>query len=131
MKSTRPYLIRAFYEWIADNKCTPYIVVDAEAKDVTVPLDYIEAGQIILNISMESVRDLSLGNKAISFEATFAGSSYSILAPIQAIKAIYAKENGRGMVFSDEEPPYDDDDSGKNKGTKGSGGKGSHLSVVK
>ena len=142
MNSTRPYLIRAFYEWIADSDCTPHIVVNAESSDVIVPDEYVEGGQIVLNIAMPAVQDLSLGNDAVSFRARFSGVAHDIYVPISNVMAIYARENGRGMVFSDDdenEPPPEEapastvgkGNSKKGKTGKGSGGKASHLTVVK
>lgn len=142
MNSTKPYLIRAFYEWIVDNNCTPYLVVNANFPEVSVPLQYIDNGQIVLNVSVAAVQSLTLGNSSISFSARFSGISHDIYVPIGSILAIYAKENGRGMVFAEEEappptettPPSDastkgdgSDSSGKGKSK---GGKG-HLTVVK
>src|ERR1700687_2226628 len=99
MNSTKPYLIRAFYEWIVDNSCTPYVVVNANFPEVSVSLQYIDNGQIVLNVSVSAVQSLTLGNSAINFSARFSGISHNISIPIGAILAIYAKENGRGMVF--------------------------------
>jgi stringent starvation protein B len=139
MNSTRPYLIRAFYEWIVDSDCTPHIVVNAEAKDVMVPRDFVEGGQIVLNISMPAVQDLALNNDAVSFKARFSGVPHEVYVPINAVMAIYARENGRGMVFSedDEPPPSEETQDGtksekdeKSKGGKGGKGK-AHLTVVK
>lgn len=142
MNSTRPYLIRAFYDWISDNSCTPYLVVNATLEDVSVPLQHVEKGQIILNISMNAVQTLNLGNDAISFTARFSGISHNIFIPTNAVMAIYAKENGRGMIFTDDEdgttPPTptkgkskDNKDSKSGSKTDGKGkGKG-HLTVVK
>jgi stringent starvation protein B len=139
MNSTRPYLIRAFYEWIVDSDCTPHIVVNAEAKDVMVPRDFVEGGQIVLNISMPAVQDLALNNDAVSFKARFSGVPHEVYVPINAVMAIYARENGRGMVFSedDEPPPSEETQDGtkSEKDEKGKGGKGgkgkAHLTVVK
>jgi Stringent starvation protein B len=130
--STRPYLIRAFYEWIVDNDCTPHIVVDAEEANVEVPREFVENGQIVLNIAMAAVQNLSLKNEAVSFQARFGGVAHNVFVPAHAVIAIYARENGRGMVFSEEE---DDDDTtapppAKDRGAKESKGKG-HLTVVK
>ena len=110
MTTTRPYLIRAFYEWIADNDCTPYIAVDTTHPGVEVPTEYVESGRIILNISMTAVRGLKLDNAYISFNAQFGGRGRDIYVPVQAVIAIYAKENGKGMVFTEEE--YEDDGGG-------------------
>ena len=103
MTSTRPYLLRAFYDWILDNRMTPYIVVDATLPGVDVPGQYVEDGRIILNINPSAVRDLSLANDHLSFNARFSGIPTTVYAPIRAVTAVYAKENGRGMVFKDDE----------------------------
>lgn len=118
MNSSKPYLIRALYEWIVDNDTTPYILVDATQPDVTVPTEYVQDGKIILNVSPGSVRDLSLGNDYISFSARFSGVAMDVIFPIHAVLAIYARENGQGMMFESEEnepPPTtpDGDDSTK------------------
>lgn len=110
MTSTRPYLIRAFHQWIVDNDLTPYVVINAEFPNVFVPNQYIEEGRIILNISSYATDQLEITNQFIEFDASFSGAVEHISAPIQAVIAIYAKENGRGMVFGDE----DDGDDGDN-----------------
>jgi stringent starvation protein B len=111
MTSTRPYLIRALYEWIEDNGLTPHILVDAEAPGVTVPKQHIREGQIVLNINPSAVRDLRLGNDWIEFSARFGGVARAIQIPVTAVLAIYARENGQGMAFGEEkdgdEPPPD------------------------
>ncbi len=103
MTPSRPYLLRAFYQWIIDNNLTAYVVVDAEMPGVDVPKQYIENGKIILNISPKAVQQLDLSNDAVSFSARFSGVPYQIYAPMRAVSAIYAKENGRGMVFKEED----------------------------
>ena len=112
MTSTRPYLIRALYEWIEDNSMTPHILVDADQPGVTVPKQHVREGQIILNINPAAVRDLRLGNDWIEFNARFGGVARNVQIPISAVLAIYARENGQGMVFNqttdipeEEEPP--------------------------
>lgn len=131
MISTRPYLIRAFYEWIVDNDCTPHVVVDAEADNVEVPREFVENGQIVLNIAMVAVQNLTLKNDAVSFQARFGGVAHNVYVPVQAVVAIYARENGRGMVFSEE----DDDDTTAPPPEKSSSSKEAkshgHLTVVK
>lgn len=113
MTSSRPYLLRAIYEWIVDNGFTPYLLVDAMADDVLVPQQYVNNGKIILNISPDAVQNLSLGGDEVSFNARFDGKPMSVQAPIAATLAIYAKENGRGMVFTDDdETPTDPDSDG-------------------
>ena len=109
MISSRPYLIRAIYEWIVDSDLTPYMLVNAKAQDVTVPLQYIQDGKIILNVSPTAVRDLDMSNEWVMFSARFSGSSMEVSLPPNAVLAIYAKENGRGMVFSDDEEPEEED----------------------
>lgn len=104
MTSTRPYLLRAFYEWIVDNNCTPYLLVNAEMENVEVPRQFVNDGKIVLNIAPMAVRDLELGNEWVSFSARFSGTPHHIMVPISATLAIYAKENGQGMIFQPEQP---------------------------
>jgi len=106
---SRPYLVRAIYEWILDNGLTPYILVDATMAGVEVPQAYVNEGQIILNIAPQAVQGLELGNEQVGFNARFGGTPTDVWVPIPAIVAIYAQENGRGMVFTEEEgqPPPD------------------------
>jgi len=103
MTSTRPYLVRALYEWIVENGLTPHVLVDAMAEQVEVPQQFVEDGKIILNMTPNAVRDLDIGNEFLSFSARFAGKPQHILAPISAVLAIYAKENGEGMAFPEEQ----------------------------
>ena len=109
MTSTRPYLIRALYEWIEDNGLTPHILVDATAPGVIVPKQHVREGQIVLNINQAAVRDLRLGNDWIEFSARFGGVARAVQIPVPAVQAIYARENGQGMAFGDDkgsdEPP--------------------------
>ncbi|MCB1722089.1 MAG: ClpXP protease specificity-enhancing factor [Chromatiaceae bacterium] len=110
MTSNRPYLIRALYEWLVDNQLTPYLLVDANRDSVHVPSRYVEEGRIVLNVSPSAVRDLNLGNELISFEARFGGAAFAISLPPDAVLGVYARENGKGMLFPDEsvdtpEPP--------------------------
>jgi len=107
MTSTRPYLLRGLYEWMIDNGLTPHLLVDAKADQVEVPQQYIEKDKIILNIAPDAIRDLEIGNEFFSFSARFAGRPEQILAPIKAVMAIYAKENGEGMVFPEEEADHE------------------------
>jgi stringent starvation protein B len=103
MTSNRPYLIRALYEWLVDNDLTPYLLVDANRDSVHVPTRYVEEGRIVLNVSPSAVRDLSLGNELIAFEARFGGSAHSISLPPDAVLGVYARENGKGMLFPEED----------------------------
>lgn len=150
MTSNRPYLLRAFYQWIVDNECTPYIVVEADLPHVEVPPQTVRDGQVVLNISPTAVQSLLLEDKQVTFSARFGGVPFEVYIPLYAISAIYARENGAGTMFPPEEIPEHDepqsaeevestpmavietsselkDDEGKTKPKK----KGSHLSVVK
>ncbi len=107
MTSTRPYLIRAFYDWIMDNNGTPHIVVNASFVGVEVPQEYVQNGQIVLNVALSAVSAFKMSEIAIEFQARFSGRVRVVYIPCEAVLAIYAKENGRGMVFAEEggEPP--------------------------
>ncbi len=108
MTSNRPYLIRALYDWLVDNDLTPYLLVDAEREAVQVPSRYVEEGRIVLNVSPTAVRDLTLGNELIAFEARFGGTAFSISLPPDAVLGVYARENGKGMLFPEEGPDEPD-----------------------
>jgi len=96
--STRPYLIRALYDWCTDNGLTPYIAVLVD-DTVQVPREYVKNGEIVLNISFDATSSLKLGNDFIEFKARFAGSAREIIVPVSRVLAIYARENGQGMAF--------------------------------
>lgn len=100
--SSRPYLARALYQWLLDNELTPYIVVDAEQPGVEVPRQFVQNGQIVLNLSPGAVRDLFMENDALGFSARFGGQPMRVMVPTSALVAIYARENGVGMVFGHE-----------------------------
>lgn len=102
MSSNKPYLLRALFDWIIDNNCTPYIIVDTTLPFVDVPKEYIEEDQIILNILPSATEHLVIANDWVSFSARFAGVKYDITIPIGAIIAIYAAENAQGMAFTPE-----------------------------
>ena len=123
MISSRPYLLRAFYDWIVDNHLTPYLVVNAEWPGVKIPQDYVENGRIVLNIDPEAVRGLKIANKRVTFNAQFGGVPFDIDVPMRAAAAIYAKENGKGMVFKDDEEDEDDDDGAPTPSSSTAGGK--------
>jgi stringent starvation protein B len=114
MSSSRPYLIRAFYEWIVDNNCTPHILINADIDGVDVPREHIKDGQIVLNISPTAVQNLLINNEAIEFDGRFSGAARSVYAPVDAIMGIYSRENGQGMVFEAEglRPDPTDPDGG-------------------
>jgi stringent starvation protein B len=109
MTSLKPYLIRSIYEWIIDNNLTPHLLVDAEHNDSYLPKEFIEDGKIVLNIRPEAIQGLSLGNDEIEFNARFSGTPMHIKTPITAVMAIYAKENGKGMIFDQEEMEGDNE----------------------
>ena len=96
--STRPYLIRALYDWCTDNGLTPYVAVHVD-DSVQVPREYVKNGEIVLNISFDATSSLKLGNEFIEFKARFAGSARAIMVPVNRVIAIYARENGQGMAF--------------------------------
>jgi stringent starvation protein B len=102
MLSSRPYLARGLYEWLLDNEHTPYVVVDAEQAGVMVPRQFVQNGQIVLNVGPTAVRDLHIENDAITFSARFGGQPMQVVVPMPALIAIYARENGVGMVFGHE-----------------------------
>lgn len=133
MTSSRPYLTRALYEWIVDNGCTPYVVVNANRNDVQVPQSYVKDGQIVLNIAPSAVVGLKIDNAALEFNARFGGVPTQIYVPMGALLGIYARENGQGMIFEPDDPapvpPPTVDQSGKAADNKKPGRPG--LKVVK
>lgn len=155
MTSHRPYLLRALYEWIADNGMTPHLLVDAARQGVQVPVHAVKDGKIVLNIAERAVSRLEMGNDAIRFSARFGGVSYPVTVPVQAVLAIYARETGQGMALPEDihtaaeegdveveladeghsplsavpsEPAHDGDDDGPHTPTPRRGG---HLRIVK
>jgi len=103
MTPSRPYLLRAIYEWLLDNDLTPHLMVDAKHELAVVPQQFVEDGKIVLNINPSAVQSLVLENDAVSFSARFAGQPFNVYLPMQSILAIYARENGKGTMFKDEE----------------------------
>lgn len=99
MTSHRPYLVRALYEWILDNNCTPYILVNAHEQGVEVPQNHVKDGQIVLNISPVAVQGLIVANEGLEFSGRFGGIPTRVYVPTTAIMGIYARENGQGMIF--------------------------------
>ncbi len=106
LPSTRPYLIRALYDWCSENGFTPYVAVKVDAS-VQVPREYVQGGEIVLNVSMDATSALKLGNDFIEFKARFGGKPCDIMVPVERVMAIYARENGQGMAF-----PVSDDETG-------------------
>ena len=149
MTSNRPYLIRAVYEWIADNDMTPHLLVDAQYVGLRVPPQAVKDGRVVLNIGARAVNQLELGNEEIRFLARFGGVSQSVRVPLPAVLAIYALESGQGMALPEDaaasesatvRPPAlasvassdssSDDPEGDGSGSKRSN-RGPHLRVVK
>ncbi|CAM4117376.1 MULTISPECIES: ClpXP protease specificity-enhancing factor [Pseudoalteromonas] len=138
MTPNRPYLLRAFFDWIVDNECTPHLVVNAEYPAVQVPTQFVQDGQIVLNISPTAVTQFAMDNHQLSFNARFGGQPMQVYVPIAAVLAIYARENGEGTVFTQEdfpeeevqapEPVESETESVKSDTSKK---KGSHLRVIK
>ena len=144
LPSNKPYLLRAVYEWIVDNNATPHVALFAENPDVLVPEQFVEDGKIILNISPTAAEGLLIDNDSLSFSARFGGKPFNVYAPIGAVLALYASENGEGLSFDlepfDDTPPEDPSptkiesvDGGKksNKADKNKKSKRPTLKVVK
>ena len=123
MNSSRPYLVRALYEWIVDNDCTPHLLVKSDYPKVQVPQGFASDGQIVLNVSPSAVRNLHMDNEAVSFDGRFGGVPHTLYVPSAAILGIYARENGQGMMFDLEEAfevgdEVEPDDDGPPPGTE-------------
>ena len=138
MTSHRPYLLRALYEWIADNGMTPHLLVDAAQPGVQVPSHAVKDGKVVLNIAARAVATLELGNEEVRFTARFGGISYPVVVPVSAVLAIYARETGQGMALPDDhlatggpedEPPAPPEDGGDAPAPPRRGAP--HLRVVK
>lgn len=132
MPSSKPYLLRAINEWIVDSNLTPHLLASGEADALEVPPQAIQEGKVVLNISPSAVRDLVLDNEGVSFVARFGGVSQGVWVPMAAIEGIYARENGRGMVFAEDSDEPTDAPGGPD-GTKQQNKqpKGPSLRVIK
>ena len=143
MTSHRPYLLRALYEWIADNDMTPHLLVDATRPGVRVPAHTVKDGKVVLNIAARAVAHLDMDNDAVAFTARFGGVSHAVIVPVDAVLAIYARETGQGMALPDDSapapgaappeedaggPPHDDDTPPPGDPPKRTG---PHLRIVK
>ncbi|NNM50780.1 MAG: ClpXP protease specificity-enhancing factor [Pseudomonadales bacterium] len=104
MTSSKPYMIRAIYEWLVDNGMTPHVVVWAAAPGVDVPQQHVHDGRIVFNVAPAAVHGLQLNNEAVTFSARFGGKPTSVYFPVEAVLAVYARENGQGMFFEEETP---------------------------
>ena len=134
MSSTHPYLIRAIFEWAMDKDFTPHLLVDAELEGVVVPRQFVKDGAIVLNISPSAVRDLDIGEFDVTFNARFGGVPMHVVAPIRAVRAVYARENGEGIVLPHQQDGGDPDDNGPDTGGAGDDNnrpQGPKLTVVK
>lgn len=132
----RPYLLRAMHDWITDNGQTAHVVVDAGVDGVQVPLQFVRDGKIVLNISPAAVSGLQIGNEQLTFQARFSGKGYDVSVPLRAVLGIYARETGRGMIFSDEESGSTPDEPPPAAGpdgapAPGAGARKARLTVVK
>ena len=125
MTPNKPYLLRALYDWIIDNGLTPHLVVDAQAEGVNVPQQAVQEGRLVLNIAPQATRKLELGNESLSFQARFGGVSREVFLPIDAVTAIYARENGQGMMFAR------DSEAGEGGPDTDVRPLGSHLKLIK
>jgi stringent starvation protein B len=131
MTSSKPYLIRALYEWINDNCLTPYIVVSTQLPEVNVPREFIANDKIVFNISQEAVNELFISNSELEFNASFSGIARHVNMPIEAVQAIYAQENGQGMFFGDEPGGDTPPDNTKYAHSRKVMSKKSHLKIIK
>jgi stringent starvation protein B len=136
--STRPYLVRGIHEWCLDNGLTPQIMVDVTLPEVNVPMDFVKDDRIVLNLHPNAVRALEIGNDYLLFSARFSGRSEEIIIPVEAVLAVYARENGQGIVFQADgsgitppSPPGNRSKKNAEDETAGKSRQGSHLKVVK
>jgi stringent starvation protein B len=121
----RPYLLRAMHEWMTDNALTPHIVVDATVADLNLSAEHIRDNKVVLNVSYAATRGLVIGNDAVTFEARFNGVPTALHVSVDAVLGIYARENGQGMVFSEEsQPPPDEPSPGSGPGSDSGPGPG-------
>jgi len=126
MTSSKPYLVRALYEWILDNDTTPYILVDTGSDQVLIPQGIASDGKVVLNLTPAAIENLEMTNEYISFSARFNGVAEDLYCPISALMAIYARENGEGMMF----PPEESDDNTESSSVDDKP-KGPTLTVIK
>lgn len=131
----RPYLLRAMFAWITDNGQTPHVVVDAAVEGVDVPRQFVRDGKIVLNISPAAVNSLEIGNETLEFHARFSGTPFAVRVPLRAVLGIYARETGRGMIFSDDDGGSAPDEPPPGSGDGASPGqpaaRKAHLKIVK
>jgi stringent starvation protein B len=126
MTSSKPYLVRALYEWILDNDTTPYILVDTSSDQVLIPQGIASDGKVVLNLAPAAIQNLEMTNEHISFSARFNGVAEDLYCPISALMAIYARENGEGMMF-----PAEESDDNTESSSEDDKPKGPTLTVIK
>jgi len=126
MTSSKPYLVRALYEWILDNDTTPYILVDTSSDEVLIPPGIASDGKVVLNLAPAAIQDLEMTNEHVSFSARFNGVAEQLYCPISSLMAIYARENGEGMMF-----PADESDDTTQTPTEDDKPSGPTLTVIK
>ena len=135
MNSSKPYILRALHEWISENNCTPLVLVSSKHEDVQIPSGIDEDGKVVLNVSYGATQNLEIANEGILFDARFSGKSQNLYIPVESILAIYARENGQGMMFGDQdkipEPPDNKDQKPKVQKGKNAESSKSFLKVVK
>jgi stringent starvation protein B len=131
MLPSRSYLLRAMHEWIVDSGLTPHLLIDADDPDLEVPDSARGEGKVVLNVSPSAVRDLLMDRELVTFVARFGGVSRAVSVPITAVEGIYARENGRGMMFPDEDALSDDNDGPDDDGSSPDTSKQPRLRVVK
>jgi stringent starvation protein B len=130
MTSVKPYFIKALHEWITDNGLTPLVVVDATFPGVVVPESVVEDGKVVLNVSYDATQNLQMDDELLTLNARFTGVSHALIVPMESISAIYARENGKGMMF-DIEHENQSDEEGQSESIKKNGpDKKSHLKLV-
>lgn len=115
MASTKPYLIRAIYEWCIDEGLTPYLAVAVDER-TRVPREFVRDGQIVLNVGPAATHQLQMGNEEITFQTRFSGRIFPVVVPVDAVVAIYARENGQGLAFEPTHPAGADDQAGSEVG---------------
>ena len=131
MTPRRPYMVRAVYDWILDNQLTPFLVVDAQIPGCQLPWEFVEDGQIVLNITPTAVANLVIANDHLTFNARFSGKPHQVFVPMAAVLALYARENGAGSLF-EHEPGYDNaEDLSAPETTTAPKPAAPHLKVVK
>jgi stringent starvation protein B len=128
--STRPYLIRAIYDWCVDSGLTPYLAVRVD-EQTEVPSAFVKDGEIVLNIGAGAVRNLEMGNEMITCSGRFGGAPFDLMVPVATVIGIFAKENGQGLVFQGGDPQYPPPKAGGGDNKNGSVPHRPHLKIVK